>query len=82
MRVKLSDWNSAQWGGSIARRGMRPHEIESLVKHGQFDLLRKLRALYDLCADFFLFCRWHGEIHMTGRRLGPTYRRIFQRPHW
>ena len=80
MRVKLVDWDGSASGDSVARRGMRADEIDALVKHGRLSRLRPLHALYQLVANLCVFCRWRGEIHMTGHRLGPKTRSIFFAP--
>jgi hypothetical protein len=77
MRVKLSDWDGSVRGDSVARRGMRVDEIDALVKHGRLARLRPLYTLYHMVVNFCVFCRWRGEIHMTGHRLGPKTRTLF-----
>lgn len=83
MRLKLTEWNqSGQHDGPICTKGMDSSEIESLIRHGRFDWARPVSAVFELVRNFLLFCRWRGEVHMTGHRIGPVHRRVFlrQRP--
>ncbi len=81
MRLKLTEWNqSGRHDGSVCTQGMDTREVESLIRHGRFDWARPVSAVLELVRNFALFCRWRGEVYMTGHRIGPVHHRIFQRP--
>jgi len=78
MRIKLNEWNqSGEAFGPISTRGMDHAEIESLLRHGRFDWARPVFALFEQLRNFVLFCRWSGEVHMHGHRIGPVHQQIF-----
>lgn len=81
MRLKLNEWNqSGQTEGSVCTKGMESAELESLIRHGRFVWARPVRAVFEMVYNFVMFCRWRGEVHMQGYRVGPVHRRVFQRP--
>ncbi len=80
MRIKLNEWNqSGEAQGPVSTRGMEQAEIESLMRHGRFDWARPVTAVFELLRNFVLFCRWSGEVHMHGYRVGPVHQQIFNR---
>ena len=80
MRLKLTEWTGSTADQALAARGMERAEIEALGQHGKYERFRPLRALFELMVNFMTFCRWRGEIHMNGRRIGPVHYRIFCNP--
>lgn len=81
MRLRLHDW-SQQDGQtqSMMVRGLDRSDLSALMRHGRYEWVRPITAAVRLIGDFLTFCRWTAEIHMTGHRLGPVYRSVFQRP--
>ena len=80
IRLKLTEWTRSTADQALSARGMECAEIEALVQYGKYERFRPLRALFELMVDFMTFCRWRGEIHMNGRRIGPVHHRIFRNP--
>jgi len=80
MRLKLTEWTGSTADQTLSACGMERAEIEALVQHGKYERFRPLRALFELMVNFMTFCRWRGEIHMNGGRIGPIHYRIFRNP--
>ena len=81
MRLRLREW-SQQDGQtqSLTIRGLDRSDLSTLMHHGRCKRVRPITAVFRLIGDFLTFCRWTAEIHMTGHRLGPVCRSVFQRP--
>lgn len=81
MRVRLQDWfQHTEAEHSRALTGLEKSDLDVLLQHGRYQRVRPVKSLIRLIADFLTFCRWRAEIHLTGHRLGPVYRPVFQRP--
>jgi len=80
MRLKLIEWTGSSADRSLSARGMDRSEIEVLIQHGKYERVRPIKALMEMVSNFILFCRWRGEVCMSGHRVGPVQKRIFHRP--
>ncbi|NBS12482.1 MAG: hypothetical protein EBS77_07435 [Gammaproteobacteria bacterium] len=81
MRVRLQDWSQQDTPERFrVLSSLEKSDLDALLQHGRNERIRPFEALVRLVADFLTFCRWRAEIHLTGHRLGPVYRPVFQRP--
>lgn len=81
MRLRLVDW--ARQEGSpnpLVAASLDRSDLDALLMHSRYDRWRPFAAALRLLGDFVTFCRWRAEIHLTGHRVGPTGRLVFQRP--
>jgi hypothetical protein len=80
MRLKLTEWAGSSADRSLSARGMDRSEIEALIQHGKYERLRPIKAVMEMVSNFIVFCRWRGEVYMSGHRVGPVHKQIFHRP--
>ena len=80
MRLKLTEWAGSSADRSLSARGMDRSEIEALIQHGKYERVRPIKAVMEMVSNFIVFCRWRGEVYMSGHRVGPVHKQIFHRP--